>query len=205
MSDDAELDYAWLTQDALRGVVRSVLETTVALGMPPGEHHFYIEFLTTAPGVQVSDRLRAQYPERMTIVLQHQFEALEVDAEGFAVTLHFGGVADRLIVPFAAVTQFADPSASFALQFAPVMDDAADEGADTQAQGSDAAEGGADIEPLRPAGRTEDAGAKSTRSKGTGEPDGDDEPDPPTGGPSGGSPGGDGGADVVSLDRFRRK
>ena len=190
MSDDAELDYAWLTQDALRGVVRSVLETTVALGMPPGEHHFYIEFLTTAPGVQVSDRLRAQYPERMTIVLQHQFEALEVDAEGFAVTLHFGGVADRLIVPFAAVTQFADPSASFALQFAPALGAGMGEDAD---EDTDAQAGGADIEPLRLAGQGDDRAAGQAADEG----DGDDEPEPPTNGPSG--------ADVVSLDRFRRK
>ena len=180
MSDDAELDYAWLTQDALRGVVRSVLETTVALGMPPGEHHFYIEFLTTAPGVQVSDRLRAQYPERMTIVLQHQFEALEVDAEGFAVTLHFGGVADRLIVPFAAVTQFADPSASFALQFAGPEGGALPE--------EDEDRPSAEVAPLRLA-------AAEGEAPGEEDGDGDDEPDP--------SP--QGGADVVSLDRFRKK
>ena len=197
MSDDAELDYAWLTQDALRGVVRSVLETTVALGMPPGEHHFYVEFATTAPGVQISDRLRAQYPERMTIVLQHQFEALEVDQEGFAVTLHFGGVPDRLIVPFAAVTQFADPSANFALQFdgiALATAPDADEANEAPREGT--------VEPLRIA-RDDAPGDASD--------DGDDEP--PTGGaPSdkseadksgGGKP--EGGADVVSLDRFRKK
>ena len=183
MSDDAELDYAWLTQDALRGVVRSVLETTVALGMPPGEHHFYVEFATTAPGVQISDRLRAQYPERMTIVLQHQFEALEVDQEGFAVTLHFGGAPDRLVVPFAAVTQFADPSANFALQFDGVALAAmpeAERAEEPQREGT--------VEPLRLA--KEDASD-----------DGDDEP------PAGGTPTDkpEGGADVVSLDRFRKK
>ena len=176
--DDAEIDYAYLTQDALRGVVREVLTMTQALGHPPGEHHFYVEFGTAAPGVQVSDRLRAQYPERMTIVLQHQFEALEVDAEGFAVTLHFGGAPDRLIVPFSAVTQFADPSASFALQFA---------GPDAGGEAGDEAEDGASAEvaPLRLA-----PGGK------------DDEPDPDDTPPSGDKPGG---ADVVSLDRFRKK
>ena len=183
MSDDAELDYAWLTQDALRGVVRSVLETTVALGMPPGEHHFYVEFATTAPGVDIPGHLRAQYPERMTIVLQHQFEALEVDAEGFAVTLHFSNVPARLVVPFAAITQFADPSANFMLQFAEVMAPGEDE--DGVTDGEDA-----DVEPLRLA-RADDE---------TGQHDGDEPPtdDPPPAPPSGG-------ADVVSLDRFRKK
>ena len=171
--DDAEIDYAYLTQDALRGVVREVLTMTQALGHPPGEHHFYVEFGTTAPGVQVSARLRAQYPERMTIVLQHQFEALEVDEEGFAVTLHFGGAPDRLIVPFSAVTQFADPSASFALQFAAAAGEARDEDDATEAE----------VEPLRLAS----------------DKDGDDDPDStPPSGPKGG-------ADVVSLDRFRKK
>ena len=174
--DDAELDYAYLTQDALRGVVREVLSMTQALGHPPGEHHFYVEFATQAPGVQLSNRLLAQYPERMTIVLQHQFEALEVDEEGFAVTLHFGGAPDRLVVPFAAVTQFADPSASFALQFA-------------TPQGTPGEEGGGErgeVAPLRLA-----SGGKPSEADET-EPDPDDTP------PSGG-------ADVVSLDRFRKK
>lgn len=183
--DDAEIDYAYLTQDALRGVVREVLTMTKALGHPPGEHHFYVEFGTTAPGVQVSDRLRAQYPERMTIVLQHQFEGLEVDEEGFAVTLHFGGAPDRLIVPFSAVTQFADPSASFALQFAAVAGEASgqDEGTD------------ADVEPLRLA-------ADSGRDGSAKDDGGDDEPDPEAPPPKGPK---EGGADVVNLDRFRKK
>lgn len=188
--DDAEIDYAYLTQDALRGVVREVLSMTRALGHPPGEHHFYVEFATTAPGVRVSARLLAQYPERMTIVLQHQFEGLEVDEEGFAVTLHFGGAPDRLVIPFAAVTQFADPSASFALQFA------GPEGAGEGAKGAPVAGAPADrpkgqVAPLRLAA----SGAEAGEGKGE---DGDDEPEPPKGP-------GPGGADVVSLDRFRKK
>ena len=184
--DDVELDYAYLTQDALRGVVREVLQTTRALGHPPGEHHFYVEFGTNAPGVRVSDRLRAQYPERMTIVLQHQFEDLEVDAEGFAVTLHFGGVADRLVVPFAAVTQFADPSASFALQFA---------GPPGEASAEDADRPSAEVSPLRVAGPQGQVGPTADGAVGEGGGDGDDDPEPPK----------PGGADVVSLDRFRKK
>ena len=184
--DDAQLDYAYLTQDALRGVVRQVLSMTQSLGHPPGEHHFYIEFATRAPGVGISQRLLAQYAERMTIVLQHQFEGLEVDEEGFAVTLHFGGVPDRLVIPFAAVTQFADPSASFALQFAgPEGTSPAAEADDADDRDGKPASGA--IAPLRLAG-----------GKAQG-PEGDDEPDPP----AGGAP--KGGADVVSLDRFRKK
>lgn len=190
--DDAELDYAYLTQDALRGVVREVLMMTQALGHPPGEHHFYVEFGTNSPGVQISDRLKAQYPERMTVVLQHQFEALEVDDEGFAVTLHFGGSADRLIVPFAAVTQFADPSASFALQFSgPVADDDDD---DTPSET-------ADVAPLRLAGQDAKDRDGGTNEADTGDGPGDDEPDPTP--PAGSTPGGS--AEVVSLDRFRKK
>ncbi|MBB4660140.1 SspB family protein [Parvularcula dongshanensis] len=174
-SNDVELDYAYMTQDALRGVVRQVLSVTQELGMPPGEHHFYIEFATKAPGVSISKALMAQYPERMTIVLQHQFEGLDVDAEGFAVTLHFGGRPDRLIVPFAAVTQFADPSASFALQFHPpaLVEEKPGKAPTLRAVERDAAD----------------------------EPGDDEGPDetPPRGG------GGGGGADVVSLDRFRKK
>ena len=194
MSDDVELDYAWLTQDALRGVVRSVLETTVALGHPPGDHHFYVEFSTEAPGVQLADRLKVQYPERMTIVLQHQFEGLEVDEEGFAVTLHFGGIADRLVIPFAAITQFADPSASFALQFSPPAEADEDEEQTASETGSGAATTDASdkVEPLRPAG---------------GKPSADRSGEPEDDGPDGDGSGGDGsgGADVVSLDRFRKK
>jgi hypothetical protein len=172
--DDSELDYAYLTQDALRGVVREVLSLTKVLGHPPGEHHFYIEFATGAPGVSIGPRLKAQYPERMTIVLQHQFEGLEVDDERFAVTLHFGGVPDRLTIPFAAVTQFADPSASFALQFAPPQGVAMAEPEDEEERPE------AQVSPLR-------------RSQPKKEEDGDDD-GPPRGG-----------ADVVSLDRFRKK
>ena len=178
MSDDVELDYAYLAQDALRGVVRSVLETTVSLGMPPGEHHFYIEFATGAPGVALSPRLKQQYPERMTIVLQHQFEGLEVDADGFGVTLHFNNAPERLIIPFAAVTAFSDPSASFGLQFA-ALDAPAEE------EQQDHAPSSADVQPLRPAG----------------EPGGEGDQGPDDDGDGGGS----GGADVVSLDRFRKK
>ena len=114
---DVELDYPFLMDTALRSVVRDVLHLTHELGSAPGDHHFYIEFATQAPGVEIPDSLIATYPERMTIVLQHQFKDLEVNDKRFAVTLWFKGEPSRLVVPFEAVTTFADPSVQFELRF----------------------------------------------------------------------------------------
>ncbi|TQF79855.1 hypothetical protein FK498_06965 [Elioraea sp. Yellowstone] len=113
---DSLLPYeAWI-QESLRNVMRLALERTAREGLP-GEHHFYLTFRTDHPAVRMPARLKAQYPHEMTVVLQHQFESLEVDAQGFAVTLFFGGVPAHLTVPWAAVTQFADPSVRFGLRF----------------------------------------------------------------------------------------
>lgn len=118
MSDnDIQLDYAYLTQKALRSVIRDVLLITQELGDMPGEHHFYIEFNTTAPGVDVSDALLGAYPEKMTVVLQHKFDNLLVDDDHFEVTLHFKGMPDRLVIPFTAISNFVDPSCDYALRF----------------------------------------------------------------------------------------
>lgn len=114
---DVELDYDFLTQRALIRVVRDVLEMTEELGAAPGDHHFYIEFETRGDGVSVPDHLLETYPSRMTIVLQHQFENLEVREDEFSVTLWFKGKQARLIVPYTAITSFADPSVQFGLRF----------------------------------------------------------------------------------------
>lgn len=108
--------YDILAQDALRGVVRKVLADAAKQGLP-GEHHFFVTFDTCAEGVRLSQRMRAQYPKEMTIVLQHQFWDLVVSEESFEVGLSFGGIPERLSVPFAAVKQFHDPSVEFGLQF----------------------------------------------------------------------------------------
>jgi hypothetical protein len=108
--------YDILAQDALRGVVRRVLMDTAKNGLP-GEHHFYISFDTRAEGVRLSPRMRAQYPEEMTVVLQHQFWDLDVTENGFEVGVSFGGVPERVAVPFTAVKGFFDPSVQFGLQF----------------------------------------------------------------------------------------
>ncbi len=112
------IDYEALIHSALRGVVCEALARVARTGMP-GEHHFYIAFDTNAPGVQLAPRLRARFADRMTIVLQHQFWNLEVERDRFAVTLSFGGVRERIVVPFAAVAAFSDPGVDFSLQFEP--------------------------------------------------------------------------------------
>jgi hypothetical protein len=114
--DPDKIDYPAIIQDALRDVVRRVLEQVAEHGLP-GEHHFYIGFRTNAPGVEVPRFLRTQYPEEMRIVLQNQFWGLEVTPEAFSVLLNFGGSRQRLTVPFAALTMFVDPSANFGLPF----------------------------------------------------------------------------------------
>ena len=105
-----EADFLVIVFDAIQGIKRA------EQGLP-GEHHFYLSFRTADPGVVMSKSLRAQYPEEMTIVLQHQFWDLDVGDEAFSVSLRFGGARERLTVPFAALSGFADPAARFGLRF----------------------------------------------------------------------------------------
>jgi hypothetical protein len=108
--------YDVLARDALRGVLRKVLSDAAAHGLP-GEHHFFITFLSKAEGVKLSPRLLAQYPDEMTIILQHQFWDLVVSEDRFEVGLSFGGIPERLSVPFGAIKSFFDPSVQFGLSF----------------------------------------------------------------------------------------
>ena len=112
------LRYDRMVERALRGVVREALAITATKGLP-GQHHFFITFHTRARDVEVPDHLAAKYPEEITIVLQHQFWELDVREDAFSVTLSFHGKPERLTVPFAAITAFADPSIKFLLQFQP--------------------------------------------------------------------------------------
>ena len=116
MSSDGTIDYEALTQDAMRGVVRRVLEGAAKHGLP-GDHHFYISFDTLAPGVVLSKRLREKYTEEMTIVLQHRFWDLAVGDDRFEVKLTFDGIPERLVIPFRAIKVFFDPSVRYGLQF----------------------------------------------------------------------------------------
>ena len=109
-------DYPKMVESALRGVMRDALARTAREGLP-GDHHFYVSFRTRAPGVSLPNYLLAKFPDEMTIVLQHQFRALEIGEDTFSVNLSFQSRSERLRIPFAAVTIFADPSVNFGLQF----------------------------------------------------------------------------------------
>jgi uncharacterized protein len=175
--------YDILAQAALRGVVRTVLADAAKKGLP-GEHHFKISFNTTAPGVKLSERMRGRYPQEMTIVLQYQFWDLSVTDQAFEVGLSFGGVPERIGVPFDAIIAFYDPAVQFGFQFEAVeAAAAADVGAKAAEKTINAANTGAATDkpeslpaPAAPAppgpGALEDSGA---------------------------------GAEVVRLDRFRKK
>ena len=169
--------YDVLARDALRGVLRRVLTDAAEHGLP-GEHHFFITFVSTAEGVKLSPRLLAQYPEEMTIILQHQFWDLVVSEDRFEVGLSFGGIPERLVVPFHAIKSFFDPSVQFGLQFEP-----SEAIAETPAN------------PKLPAA-TAPASIASPLPAAAIDAD-DDKPVPPA------TPGE--GAEVVRLDRFRKK
>jgi uncharacterized protein len=172
--------YDLLTQQALRNVVRQVLIDAAKKGLP-GDHHFYISFDTQAEGVRLSERLRAQYPEQMTIILQHQFWDLAVTDTGFEVGLSFGGIPEKLGVPFAAIKGFFDPSVQFGLQFEEQSTEAEETAAPAQAN-KPAAVPAPSPAPAAAAPPAPPAAAAKPAPK----------PEPS-------------GAQVVSLDRFRKK
>jgi len=115
MTDDL-LRYDKIVEHALRSVVRTALEQVADHGLP-GNHSLYITFRTDHGGVSIPDSLRKEYPEEMTIVLEHQFWDLEPGEHKFEITLSFNKVHERLSIPFDAVTAFADPSVQFGLKF----------------------------------------------------------------------------------------
>ena len=186
MADD-HIRYDILAQDALRGVMRKVLVEVARTGLP-GNHHFFITFLTNAPGVRVSSRLRERYPEQMTIVLQFQYWDLKVTETGFEVGLSFSDVPEKLEVPFAAVRGFYDPSVNFELEF-DVKPDAA-----TPA----AVEPALEKKPEAAAAKVPAIGGKKAEPRAKAEP----AAKKPVAEPAGNA---QKGADVVSLDAFRKK
>ncbi|MDD3181750.1 MAG: ClpXP protease specificity-enhancing factor SspB [Alphaproteobacteria bacterium] len=137
------LRYDNLIETALREVVRQAMGKVVQNGLP-GEHHFYISFLTKHPGVDIPAYLKEKYPEEMTIVLQHQFFGLTVSEEGFSVLLSFNNIRERLTIPYDAITTFADPSVNFALQFQNIPssgeDDEAEDGESLAPEASESSE-----------------------------------------------------------------
>lgn len=184
MADDL-IRYDILAQEALRGVMRKVLSEVARTGLP-GNHHFFITFLTTAPGVRISSRLRERYPEQMTIVLQYQFWDLKVSEAGFEVGLSFADIPERLEVPFSAVRGFYDPSVNFELEF----DVKQDEDAVVQDVAPIPVEAKKEQKPVQAVPAKEGAKPKKTAQAGKAK---DDEKTDAKG------------ADVVSLDAFRKK
>ena len=179
--------YDILAQDALRGVMRKVLTEVARTGLP-GNHHFFITFLTQAPGVRISSRLMEKNPEQMTIVLQYQYWDLKVTDTGFEVGLSFSDIPEKLEVPFSAVRGFYDPSVNFELEFdVRLEEEPGAEIAELPSAASDKAKPAEEPVPSKPA----KAKGKSARARKTPDDPGD-ETDKPA-------------ADVVSLDAFRKK
>ncbi len=179
--------YNLLVEAALKGVVRQALERAAAEGLP-GEHHFYLTFRTDDPETEISEVLAGQYPEEMTIVLQHQFWGLEVSEDRFRVTLTFNKMPETLEVPFRALTGFFDPSVQFGLQF--------------QGGGEGGEKTRATVSTGPPPARPEDLAPPrpepSSESEPSSEPSSEPESEPE-------SETAEDGANVVTLDQFRKK
>ena len=111
------IDYGNLMHDAMRSLIQRLLQDIAVTGKLPGDHHFFITFDTTHPGVEIADWLTERYPSEMTIVMQHWFDNLEVTDEGFSVTLNFGDNPEPLYIPFMSLRTFVDPSVEFGLKF----------------------------------------------------------------------------------------
>ncbi|MBS9720881.1 hypothetical protein JYU29_09310 [Tianweitania sp. BSSL-BM11] len=193
MAED-HIRYDILAQEALRGVMRKVLIEVARTGLP-GNHHFFITFLTGAPGVRISSRLKERYPEQMTIVVQFQYWDLKVTDTGFEVGLSFSDVPEKLEIPFAAVRGFYDPSVNFELEFdvKPVEPAAAPVEPTPMLK---AVDNNAPAEPKPLPAKTPKADkskkpAEPAASEASEEQAEDETPKP--------------GADVVSLDAFRKK
>lgn len=116
------IDYGILIDEAMHFIVKKSLKLASSTKLI-GDHHFFISFLTKYPGVQLSSKLKYKYPEEMTIVLQFQFEALTVEEDHFSVVLSFDNIKELIVIPFASITAFADPSVKFGLQFRHISKD----------------------------------------------------------------------------------
>ena len=120
------IEYGKLMHKAMRGLIQEVLSDVRDNGLP-GAHHFFITFETTHPEARVADWLRDRYPEEMTVVMQHWFDALDVTDDGFSVTLNFGDTPEHLYIPYDAIQTFVDPSVEFGLRFESQEDEDEDE------------------------------------------------------------------------------
>jgi hypothetical protein len=171
------IGYQALTDAALRGVVRDALRRIEKQGLI-ASHHFYLTFKTRFPGVDIPEFLSEQYPDEMTIILQHQFWGLKITEERFEVTLTFKKLPATLVIPFAALTAFFDPGVQFGLQF--------------RGPEGEARTGTAQMTPPLPAPEQNREKTSEPATLKTLEPAGEKAPAPQAG-------------EVVSLDSFRKK
>ncbi|WP_332683536.1 SspB family protein [Bosea sp. (in: a-proteobacteria)] len=202
------LRYDLMVQDALKGVVRKILSEAGRDGLP-GDHHFYVTFRTTAPGVRVSQRLRDKHPDEMTIVLQHQFWDLNVSDHAFEVGLSFSGVPERLLIPYDAITTFFDPSVQFGLKFE--TQDTSGETADEPAEAARAPRGAGSepnvvpAAPLALAGKAPQKALPAVKLKPAAAAKTSDTDAPVDTAEKPADAEEEGSAQVVSLDAFRKK
>jgi uncharacterized protein len=171
------IGYQALTDAALRGVVRGALRRIEKQGLI-GSHHFYLTFKTKFPGVDIPEFLCEQYPDEMTIILQHQFWGLKVTEDRFEVTLTFKKLPATLVIPFPALTAFFDPGVQFGLQF--------------RGPEGDAKSGSPQMMPPTPAPEQNHEKTADTAPSKIAETAGEKPPVPQPG-------------EVVSLDSFRKK
>ncbi|MDW7553386.1 hypothetical protein D9623_06470 [Azospirillum brasilense] len=187
-----QLRYDRMVEAALRGVVRDALRQVTDRGLP-GDHHFYLTFRTGYPGVDIPEYLSSQYPNEMTIVIQYQFYGLEALDDHFEVTLSFNNVHERLVIPYAAITTFADPSENFALQFQPVEPTESAEIATIPAREAPEKKAMDGVKPSITKLAKSDTTKSDTAKADAGKPDPDRSGEEPKRG------------EVVTLDAFRKK
>ncbi|MEM1039021.1 MAG: ClpXP protease specificity-enhancing factor SspB [Pseudomonadota bacterium] len=181
--------YDVLAQEALRGVVKKVLQEVARTGLP-GEHHFYVTFDTGYPGVRISSRMKEKYPEEMTIVVQHQFWDLEATDHGFSIGLSFDSIPESLLIPFAAIRGFFDPSVQFGLQFEAVEEQDEQEAKSITDENPVISALPSPASKLDKAAKGEATAADEDKASSADSDEQDAEPSS---------------ADVVSLDAFRKK
>ncbi|SFR04857.1 SspB family protein [Poseidonocella sedimentorum] len=179
-----EIDYGNLMHRAMRSLIREVLQDVADHGLP-GEHHFFITFDTLHPDAEIADWLSDRYPGEMTVVMQHWYDNLSVDEDGFSVTLNFGDAPEPLYIPYDAIRTFVDPSVEFGLRFESPEEDEPETLRTIGDAPSDADDAG---EPVDGPGRATPSGAEPAREKA-----GDDDAAPKRKD-----------AEIVSLDRFRK-
>ena len=190
--------YDILAQEALRGVVKKVLQEVARTGLP-GEHHFYVTFDTNWNGVRMSSRMKEKYPEEMTIVVQHQFWDLETTDHGFSIGLSFDNIPETMLVPYSAIRGFFDPSVQFGLQFEAVDEDGEEILPEAELLDTDAGENVSALPAPTKKKKTKKPAAKAKKTDA--ETGTDEKPDAPEVDVEENS----GSADVVSLDAFRKK